>query len=507
MASLTVRQLDDKLKRLLRLRAARHGRSMEDEVRVILRQAAETGRESLDLVNPPTPPNAQPPNLPLPNRRPPSLQPTSLQPTSLQPTSLQPTSQQFAGQNTRVAAATSPRIVLIIGGGIAAYKSLDLIRRLQERGARLRCILTPAARHFVTPLAVGALCGERAYTDLFDPQSEFDVGHIRLARDTDLVVVAPATADLLARMAGGHADDLATAVLLATDKPILIAPAMNPHMWAAKATQRNFAQLAADGIRVVGPNIGEMAEPGEAGIGRMAEPLEIAAAVESMLRKAGPLTGTRVLVTSGPTSEPIDPVRFIANRSSGKQGHAIAAAAAAAGADVVLVSGPVNLPDPPGLAVVKIETARQMLDAVEKALPADVAIFAAAVADWRTERASASKIKKQQGRTPTLTLVENPDILSTIADRKSARPRLVIGFAAETDHVIANAKAKLAKKGCDWILANDVSPRTGIMGGDANTIHLITAGGVESWPPQSKDDVARMLVERIVAALEEPSGE
>ena len=463
MASLTVRQLDDKLKQLLRLRAARHSRSMEDEIRVILRQAAaETGHDIREHFTPAT----------------------------------QPKSKQ-----ARTVTAASRRVLLIIGGGIAAYKSLDLIRRLQERGAHLRCILTPAAQHFVTPLAVGALCGERAYTELFDPHSEFDVGHIRLARETDLVVVAPATADLIAKMAGGHAGDLATAVLLATDKPILIAPAMNPHMWSAKTTQRNLAQLVADGVRLVGPNSGEMAEPGEAGVGRMAEPLEIAAAVELVLRKAGSLSGKRVLVTSGPTSEPIDPVRFIANRSSGKQGHAIAAAAAAAGAEVILVSGPVTLADPPGVSVVRVETARQMLAAVEKVLPADIAVFAAAVADWRTQLASESKIKKQHGRTPTLTLVENPDILSTIAHRESGRPRLVIGFAAETDHVIANAKAKLAKKGCDWILANDVSPQTGVMGGDANTIHLITADGVESWPPQSKDEVARALIERIAVVI------
>jgi len=459
LASLTVRQLDDRLKQLLRLRAARHGRSMEDEVRVILRQAAaDAGRDMLDRFEPP---------------------------------------RQATGHAAAV--GEGPRVLLIIGAGIAAYKSLDLIRRLQDRGARLRCILTPAARHFVTPLAVGALAGEPAHTELFDPQGEFDVGHIRLARDTDLVVVAPATADLMAKMAGGHADDLATAVLLATDKPILIAPAMNPQMWAAKAAQRNLAQLTADGVRVVGPNAGEMAERGEAGIGRMAEPLEIVAAVEALLRHAGALAGKRILVTSGPTAEPIDPVRFIANRSSGKQGHAIAAAAAAAGAEVVLVRGPVTLPDPPGLAVVKVETARQMLEAVEKALPVDVAIFAAAVADWRTEQVSDSKIKKQQGRIPTLKLIENPDILATVAHRKSGRPPLVIGFAAETDHVIANAKAKLANKGCDWILANDVSPQTGIMGGDSNTIHLITASGIEDWPPQSKDEVARMLVERIAA--------
>ncbi len=397
----------------------------------------------------------------------------------------------------------SRRILLIIGGGIAAYKSLDLIRRLQDRGAQVRCILTASAQHFVTPLAAGALCGERAFTDLFDAQSEFDVGHIRLARDTDLIVVAPATADLMARMAGGHADDLASAVLLATDKPILIAPAMNPRMWAAHATQRNLAQLKSDGVHIVGPNSGEMAERGEAGTGRMAEPLEIAAAAAALLSGGGALAGKRVLVTSGPTAEPIDPVRFIANRSSGKQGHAIAAAAAAAGADVVLVTGPVNLPDPPGVAVVRIETAQQMLAAVESALPADVAVFAAAVADWRPRSVSAGKIKKQRGGPPTLELIENPDILATIAHRKSGRPKLVIGFAAETDDVLVNAKAKLAKKGCDWILANDVSPATGIMGGDVNTVNLVTSAGVESWPPQSKEDVARALIARIAAALKD----
>jgi phosphopantothenoylcysteine decarboxylase / phosphopantothenate---cysteine ligase len=463
MASLTVRQLDEKLKTLLRLRAARHGRSMEDEVRVILRQAANNaGREILTEAEPPSQP---------------------------------------VRQRVQAAPAQCKRILLIIGGGIAAYKSLDLIRRLQDRGAQVRCILTAAAQQFVTPLAAGALCGERAYTDLFDAQTEFDVGHIRLTRDTDLIVVAPATADLMAKMAGGHADDLASAVLLAADKPILIAPAMNPRMWAAKATQRNLAALTADGVRLVGPNSGEMAERGEAGLGRMAEPLEIAAAAEAVMRPAGSLSGKRILVTSGPTHEPIDPVRFIANRSSGKQGHAIASAAAAAGADVVLVSGPVDLPDPPGLTVVKVETAKEMLAAVEKALPSDVAIFAAAVADWRVEHPTDHKIKKQEGRPHRLGLVENPDILATVAHRKSGRPPLVIGFAAETDNVVANAKAKLAKKGCDWILANDVSPATGIMGGDTNTIQLVTAAGVESWPPQSKDDVARSLIERIAAAL------
>ena len=463
MASLTVRQLDDTLKKLLRLRAARHGRSMEDEVRVILREAAaESDRGAVEQFTP-------------------------------------------AASSKHKAATPSedgPRILLIIGGGIAAYKSLDLIRRLQEGGARLRCILTPAAQHFVTPLAVGALTGEHAFIDLFDPQSEFDVGHIRLARDTDLVVVAPATADLLAKMAGGHADDLATAVLVATDQPVLIAPAMNPRMWAAKATARNLAQLTADGVHVVGPNAGEMAERGEAGLGRMAEPTEIAAAAESILRRGAALSGKRIIVTSGPTHEPIDPVRYIANRSSGKQGHAIAAAAAAAGADVVLVSGPVNLPDPPGVAVVKVETARQMFEAVEAALPADAAIFAAAVADWRSESASAIKIKKQPGRTPTLKLAENPDILSSVAHRTPGRPRLVVGFAAETDDVIANAQAKRMKKGCDWIVANDVSAESGVMGGDMNSVHLVTGNGIESWPPQIKDLVAQKLIERIAAALD-----
>jgi phosphopantothenoylcysteine decarboxylase/phosphopantothenate--cysteine ligase len=463
MASLTVRQLDDKLKRRLRLRAANNGRSVEDEVRTILRSAAADAESFAGAAE---------------------------------------ADDAAAAKRETTRAAAAMRILLIIGGGIAAYKSLDLIRRLQDRGAHVRCILTSAAQRFVTPLTVGALCGQRAYTDLFDPQSEFDIGHIRLARDTDLVVVAPATADLIARMAGGHADDLAAAVLLATDKPILIAPAMNPRMWTAKATRRNLAQLQADGVRLIGPNAGEMAERGEAGIGRMSEPLEIAAAVVALMHLDGVLAGKRVVVTSGPTNEPIDPVRVLANRSSGKQGHAIAAASAAAGADVVLVSGPVNLPDPPGVNVLRVETAQQMLAAVEKALPVDVAVFAAAVADWRPQRTSQSKIKKH-GRPPTIELVENPDILFTVAHRKSGRPRLVIGFAAETGHVVANAKAKLAKKGCDWILANDVSPGTGIMGGDSNTVHLVTADSIESWPPQSKDEVARALIARIAAALEE----
>jgi phosphopantothenoylcysteine decarboxylase / phosphopantothenate---cysteine ligase len=465
MARITIRGLDDDLKQRLRLRAARHGRSMEDEARTILREMA-AGADPIPA--PSKAAHAAPQPQPEPHRR---------------------------------------RILLIIGGGIAAYKSLDLIRRLQERGATVRCVLTAAAQRFVTPLAAGALSGERAYTDLFDPASEHDVGHIRLARAADLVVVAPATADLMAKMANGHADDLATAVLLATTAPVLIAPAMNPRMWGHAATRRNLARLGADGIIVVGPREGEMAERGEAGTGRMAEPLEIAAAAGALLEKHagqqpdGALAGKKMLVTSGPTHEPIDPVRYIANRSSGKQGHAIAAAAAAAGAEVVLICGPVNIADPPGVKTVRVETGREMLAAVERALPVDCAVFAAAVADWRVAQAGRQKIKKQKGTTPALTLTENPDILATIARRKAKRPRLVIGFAAETENVIANAQAKLARKGCDWILANDVSAATGIMGGDSNRVHLITSNGVESWPPQSKDAVAQALVARIAAAL------
>jgi phosphopantothenoylcysteine decarboxylase/phosphopantothenate--cysteine ligase len=398
---------------------------------------------------------------------------------------------------------TGKRILLIIGGGIAAYKSLDLIRRLRERGASVRCVLTRAGHEFITPLSVGALCGERAFTDLFDPQSEFDVGHIRLARDTDLVIVAPATADLIAKMAGGHADDLASAALLATDKPILIAPAMNPMMWQNPATRRNVAQLHSDGIRLIGPNTGEMAEGGEAGTGRMAEPLEIVDAAFQMLEGPAdkPLAGKRVLITSGPTHEPIDPIRYIANRSSGKQGHAIATAAADAGAEVILVSGPVNVADPRGVTPIHVTTAREMLEAVQAALPADAAIFAAAVSDWGIASPEAQKIKKTKSGAPSFALTENPDILATVAKLKTGRPRLVVGFAAETESVVDHAKTKLRSKGCDWIVANDVSPQTGVMGGDRNTVHLVTSGGVESWPSQSKDEVARHLIRRIANAL------
>jgi phosphopantothenoylcysteine decarboxylase / phosphopantothenate---cysteine ligase len=393
------------------------------------------------------------------------------------------------------------RILLIIGGGIAAYKSLELIRRLREREARVRGIVTKAGCAFITPLSVGAIAGEKAFTELFDDR-EFDVGHIRLARETDLVVVAPATADLMAKMAGGHADDLASAVLLATDRPVLIAPAMNPRMWANPATRRNLAALIEAGVHVVGPNEGEMAEQGEYGFGRLAEPGEILASIEALLESHGrPLAGRRVIVTSGPTHEPIDPVRYIANRSSGKQGHAIARAAAAAGADVILVSGPVALPDPIGVKTVRVETAQAMLEAVEAALPADVAVFAAAVADWRVSSTHKQKLKKTAGPSPTLVLEENPDILATIAGRASDRPQLVIGFAAETEKVIEHAKAKLRRKHCDWMLANDVSASSGIMGGDLNRVHMVTSERVETWPTQPKESVAKQLIARIAEAL------
>jgi phosphopantothenoylcysteine decarboxylase / phosphopantothenate---cysteine ligase len=412
----------------------------------------------------------------------------------------------------------SSRILLIIGGGIAAYKCLDLIRRLRERGHGVRVVLTAAGQQFVTPLAVGALTGERVFSNLFDLDEEREIGHIRLSREADLVVVAPATADFLAKMAGGHADDLASAVLLATDKPVLAAPAMNPRMWLHPATRRNVAQLEADGIRFIGPSIGEMAERGEAGPGRMSEPHELLAAIEALARTSASLglaahhkptsrllAGRHVLVTSGPTFEPIDPVRYIANRSSGKQGHAIAAAAAHAGARVTLVSGPVALPDPPGVDVHRVETAAEMLAAARAALPADIAVFTAAVADWRVATAAAEKMKKSgAARAPTLALVENPDILRTIAsDREELRPRLVIGFAAETEAVIEHARKKLESKGADWIVANDVRPETSAMGGERNTVHLVSAAGVESWPEMAKAEVAQRLIARAAEHLAE----
>jgi phosphopantothenoylcysteine decarboxylase/phosphopantothenate--cysteine ligase len=419
----------------------------------------------------------------------------------------------MAQHETPATANTSPgeavlegkAILLIVSGGIAAYKALDLIRRLGERGARVRPVLTKAAQEFVTPLSVGALADGKVFTELFDRDDEHDVGHIRLSREADLVVVAPATADLLARMAGGHADDLATAVLLATDKPVLAAPAMNPRMWLHPSTRRNVEALRTDGIRFVGPNTGEMAEANEAGPGRMAEPLEILAEIVRVLVPSDvPLAGKHVLVTSGPTHEPIDPVRYLANRSSGRQGHAIAAAAAAAGARVTLVSGPVALADPDGVDVIHVETAREMRDAAVAALPADVAVMAAAVADWRVAQQARGKIKKDgTGKPAALELVENPDILATIGKHKTSRPTLVVGFAAETDDLVKNARKKLEAKGADWILANDVSPDTGIMGGEENAIRLVTAAGIEDWPRLAKSAVAERLVVRIVQALAE----
>jgi phosphopantothenoylcysteine decarboxylase/phosphopantothenate--cysteine ligase len=406
------------------------------------------------------------------------------------------------------------RILLIISGGIAAYKCLELIRRARDAGLSVRVIMTEAATKFVTPLSVGALTNERVFTNLFDLDDEREIGHIRLARDADVIVVAPATADLMARMANGQAGDLATAVLLATDKPVLVAPAMNPRMWSHPATRRNHALLQADGIHFVGPETGEMAESGEAGVGRMAEPMTILGAIQSLVgnvqpgRVSPPLKGRHVLVTSGPTHEPIDPVRYIANRSSGKQGHAIAAAAAKLGARVTLVSGPTLLPDPSDVTTIHVETAAQMLSSVRRALSADVAIFAAAVADWRVANASDQKIKKSGKQdTPSLDLVENADILKTIAHEKpGVRPPLVIGFAAETQNVIDHAKKKRKVKGCDWIVANDVSPKTGVMGGDRNAVHLITASGVDSWPEMDKAEVAQRLLERIVDHLASNTG-
>jgi len=470
MASLTIRKLDEAIKAYLRLRSAKNGRSVEEEVRVILREYLE-GRAA----------------------------PVAPRSAGLQAEAAAPD-----GDDLAVGEA---RVTLIIGGGIAAYKALDLIRRLKERHIRVRCVLTKAAQQFVTPLAAGGLSGTRVYTDLFDPESEFDAGHIRLARDCDLIVVAPATADLMAKMAQGHADDLASAILLAASRPILLAPAMNPMMWSNAATRRNVAQLERDGVATVGPNAGEMAEAGEAGLGRMAEPLEIVAAAERFLRpvEPRPLAGKRVLITAGPTHEPIDPVRYIANRSSGKQGYAIAAAAQAAGADVTLISGPVELDGPKGVTVTRVESARDMLARVEAALPVDIAIFAAAVADWRVANEGEQKLKKTEAAMPPLQLVENPDILATISKLTDTRPPLVIGFAAETEHLIDNAKAKLKRKGCDWIVANDVSPATGVMGGDRNTVHLLTRNGddiaVDSWPVMTKEQVAIELVSQVAKQI------
>ncbi|MBV0913950.1 bifunctional phosphopantothenoylcysteine decarboxylase/phosphopantothenate--cysteine ligase CoaBC [Anianabacter salinae] len=392
------------------------------------------------------------------------------------------------------------RILLIIGGGIAAFKTPDLIRRLKERGAEVTPVLTRAGAEFVTPLTLSAVAGQKVYTELFDLTDEAEMGHIELSRAADLVVVAPATADLMAKMAGGHANDLASTLLMATDKRVLIAPAMNVRMWDHAATRRNLATLMGDGILTVGPNEGDMA-CGEFGNGRMSEPLEIVTAIEMALAD-GPLKGRHIVVTSGPTHEPIDPVRYIANRSSGAQGTALARALSALGADVTFVTGPASVPPPGGVRVVRVDTAAQMLDAVQAALPADAAVFAAAVADWRMADAVHSKIKKDaSGAPPTLAFAENPDILATVSGMGDGRPALVVGFAAETDDVIANATAKRARKGCDWIVANDVSEATGIMGGTENAVTIITEGGADAWPRMTKDEVARKLAARIAEAL------
>ena len=458
MASITIRNLDDQTKQMLRERAARNGRSMEEEVRHLLRDSTATSTHRDHL-----------------------------------PTARPAIDASFSGK----------QILLIITGGIAAYKSLDLIRRLRERGAAVRPVMTEGAKAFVTPLAVGALAADTVFDELFSREDEHDVGHIRLAREADLVVVAPATADFIGKMALGLADDLASTVILACNRPVLVAPAMNPVMWNAPAFQRNIEQLRADGVHVVGPMRGEMAESGEAGTGRMAEPLDIVGAVQRIVDdRPKPLAGKTAIVTSGPTHEPIDPVRYIANRSSGKQGHAIAGALAALGARVTLVSGPVTVADPAGVSTVRVESAREMLDAVEQLLPADIAVMVAAVADWRAAGEAGEKIKKKPGEAPApLQLTENPDILKTVGHH-AMRPGLVVGFAAETQNLIDNAQAKLARKGADWIVANDVSPEKGVMGGDRNLVRIVSSSGVEEWPEMDKQAVAARLAQRIAEAVQ-----
>jgi len=415
-----------------------------------------------------------------------------------------------------MASVRDKKILLVIGGGIAAYKALELIRRLRERGASVRGVLTSAAKNFVTPLSVASLSGQKVFDDLFNLTDEAEMGHIELSRDADLIVVAPATADLLAKQAHGLANDMASTLLLATDKKVLVAPAMNLRMWLHPATQRNVAQLKQDGVLFIGPDNGEMA-CGEFGPGRMAEPLAIVAAIEQAFEAetalilpanvpqrptpTGPLSGKHVVITSGPTHEPIDPVRYIANRSSGKQGYALAVAARAAGAEVTLVSGPVNLPAPEGIKILRVETAREMFESVEAALPADLFIAAAAVADWRVAGEADQKIKKGALGNPSFSLVENPDILASVSKSADKRPKIVIGFAAETEKVIAHAQAKLARKGCDLIVANDVAPGTGVMGGNRNTVHLVTPNNVTSWPEMSKDEVATRLITHFAEML------
>ncbi len=472
MATITVRNLDGKTKQALRERAARSGHSMEEEARILLNAGSILDHENqtfsgsidaLKIVDEASNISIDP-NYP----------------------------------------ARGKTVLLIICGGIAAYKSLDLIRRLKERGVKVRVVMTHAAGEFITPLSVGALSHSKVYCDLFSREDEHDIGHIRLAREADLIVIAPATANIIAKTAHGIVDDLASAVLLASNGKVLIAPAMNPAMWNNPATRRNADTLEGDGFRFIGPNSGEMAEQSEAGRGRVAEPMEIVSEIGLILdTRTKPLSGLKVIVTAGPTHEPIDPVRYIANRSSGKQGYAIAAALVAAGAQVNLISGPVNLNEPAGLNCTRVESAEEMFQAVKSNLPSDIAIMVAAVADWRVVNSANEKIKKKPGsKNPvSLKLAENPDILKFVG-HLDQRPELVIGFAAETQDVIKNAKAKLKRKGADWIVANDVSPETGIMGGDSNTVKLLSSDGVEQWPVLAKDQVARRLVEKIISHFE-----
>ncbi|MBO6717725.1 MAG: bifunctional phosphopantothenoylcysteine decarboxylase/phosphopantothenate--cysteine ligase CoaBC [Rhizobiaceae bacterium] len=479
MATVTIRNLDPEVKDHLRRLAARNNLSMEEQARILIRDAVAGD----------------------------AVPPQRIGQIEEMLRSLAEGKESSASASNPRQGIAGARILLIVGGGIAAYKCLDLIRRLRERGASVRCVMTEAAQQFVTPLSVGALTADHVFTDLFDRQDEQDVGHIRLARESDLIVVAPATADLMAKLANGLANDLASAVLLATKSKVLMAPAMNPAMWAHPATRRNRATLEKDGVLFVGPNRGEMAESGEAGEGRMAEPLEIVAAIELQLKPAKQrLIGRRIVVTSGPTHEPLDPVRYIANRSSGKQGHAIAGALAALGADVRLVSGPVNIPDPLGVTVIPVETAREMKKAVEAQLPADAGIFVAAVADWRPADTGAEKIKKIAGKgPPPLAMVENPDILATIGHNKQ-RPALVVGFAAETQNLAKNAAAKLKKKGADIIVANDVSHDSGVgakgvMGGDRNLVRIVSSAGIDEWPEMTKAEVAERLASLVAERL------
>ncbi|GLS37338.1 phosphopantothenate synthase [Mesorhizobium tianshanense] len=483
MASITIRNLDDEVKDLLRRLAAENDRSMEEQARVMIRAAVEGRLGPIGRID--------------------QIEKTLRELTG----SYGPTTPIAAISNQMPRGILSgKRILLIIGGGIAAYKSLDLIRRLRERGALVRVVMTSAAQEFVTTLSVGALSADHVFTELFDRQDEHDVGHIRLSREADLVVVAPATADLMAKLANGHANDLASTVLIATDKQVLMAPAMNPRMWSHPATRRNRATLQEDGIAFIGPAKGEMAESNEAGEGRMTEPLEIVAAIKALLDiSPKPLSGRKIIVTSGPTHEPIDPVRYIANRSSGKQGHAIAAALARLGADVRLVSGPVGIADPAEVTTLHVETANEMKDAVEQLLPADAAVFVAAVADWRSETSAGEKIKKVAGEgPPVLRMIENPDILAGVGHHRQ-RPSLVVGFAAETQDLVRNAEAKLKKKGADFIVANDVSHEgaesPGVMGGDRNKVRIVSKAGVDEWPEMSKDEVAARLAAVIAERL------